>query len=90
MPSKEEYQTLITEIIQKQIAVLGPDIAIHKAEQAGGLKLDKSGQVLSVTGSEQEILQRLVDKYIELSGEIVKNILSPVFAKYPTINIKIK
>lgn len=81
---------MITEIVQKQIAILGPDIALHKAEQVNGLKLDKSGKVLSISGTEQEILQQLVDKYIELSGEIVKNILNPVFAKYPNININIK
>lgn len=79
----------MTEIIQKQIAILGPDIALHKAEQIPGLKLDKTGKVMGVSGSEQEILQALIDRYIELSGQIVKNILSPVFAKYPGISVKI-
>lgn len=90
MDNKNQYHDLITEIISKQILILGPDIALHKAEQVAGLKLDKDGKILSLGGDEQAILQQLVDKYIELSGEIVKNILTPVFAKYPSINIKIK
>ena len=90
MPNKDEYKDLITEIIKKQIAILGPDIALLKAQQVSGLKVDKDGQVVSITGEDEQILQQLVDKYIELSGEIVKNILGPVFAKYPSINVKIK
>jgi len=89
MPSREQYLELMTEIIQKQIAVLGPDMALLKAEQIPGLKLDKTGRVLSISGSEQEILQELIDRYIELSGQIVRNILNPVFAKYPGIDVKI-
>ncbi len=92
MPSatKENYRDLFTEIIQKQITILGPDIAILKASQVEGLKIDKQGKVLNIIGDESAILQMLVDKYIQLSGQIVKNILDPVFAKYPSINIKIK
>lgn len=90
MPNKEQYQELISEIVQKQIAILGPAMALHKAEQVPGLKVDKNGRVTAITGEEQEILQRLVDSYIELSGQIVKNVLNPVFAKYPSINVKIK
>ncbi|MCL5435811.1 MAG: hypothetical protein M1275_01910 [Patescibacteria group bacterium] len=89
MPSREQYQELMSEIIQKQIAILGPDIALHKAEQVPGLKLDRSGKVVALSGSEQEVLQALIDRYIELSGQIVKSILGPVFAKYPGINVKI-
>lgn len=89
MPNREQYLELMTEIIQKQIAILGPDIALHKAEQIPGLKLDRSGKVTGISGSEQEVLQALIDRYIELSGQIVKSILDPVFAKYPGINVKI-
>lgn len=90
MSNKEEYKELISEIIKKQMAILGPDIALMKAQQVGGFKFDKSGTVMDISGNEQEILQKLVDKYIELSGEIVKNVLAPVFAKYPSIDVKIK
>lgn len=90
MPTTAEYKQLINEIIKKQILVLGPDIALVRARQIAGLTVDGRGTVLKITAPEQEVLQQLIDKYIELSGEIVKNILNPVFAKYPGIDVKIK
>jgi len=90
MPTKQEYQELISEIIKKQVSILGPDIAIQRASQIDGLKVDSSGKVVSLKGDEQTILQRLIDQYIELSGQIVKNVLRPVFQKYPSIEVDIK
>ncbi len=90
MATQEEYKELLVEIIKKQMAILGPDIAILKAQQVEGLKIGKDGSVQSISGDEQQILQLLIDKYIQLSGEIVKNILGPVFAKYPSISVTIK
>jgi hypothetical protein len=90
MANNQDYQNLINDIIAKQIVVLGPDIVLLKARSISGLSVDDSGKVQSITGDAQEILQKLVDEYISLSGQIVKNILSPVFAKYPDIKIAIK
>ncbi|HLC44415.1 MAG: hypothetical protein A2722_02430 [Candidatus Doudnabacteria bacterium RIFCSPHIGHO2_01_FULL_50_11] len=90
MASKSEYKELIDEIIKKQIAVLGPDIAIWRARQIEGLKVDDKGKTIDISEPENEALQKLINTYIELSGEIVRNILNPVLAKYPTINVKIK
>ena len=90
MASKSEYKELIDEIIKKQIAVLGPDIAIWRARQIEGLKVDDKGKTIDISEPENEALQKLINTYIKLSGEIVRNILNPVLAKYPTINVKIK
>ncbi|MBI4054179.1 MAG: hypothetical protein HY397_02515 [Candidatus Doudnabacteria bacterium] len=90
MATREQYQELMSEIVNKQMTVLGPDVALQKALQVPGLKVDKTGKVSSITGDEQEILQHLINVYIELSGAIVKNILNPVFEKYPDISVKIK
>ena len=89
MAEQQDYKNLINDIIAKQIVILGPDIVLLKAKNVSGLKLDSKGQVLTIDGNFQEILQKLVDEYIALSGQIVKNILSPVFAKYPDIKISI-
>ena len=86
----EDYKKLISEIISKQTDILGADIAIRKANHVAGLKVSESGEVLSLQGNPQAILQHLVEEYIALSGEIVKNILGPVFAKYPEIKLNLK
>lgn len=83
------YQDLISEIIQKQIDILGPEMAVRKAKNVAGLSVGDDGRVLSVTGDAAAVLQNLVDQYIALSGEIVKNILNPVFMKYPEIKVNL-
>ncbi len=90
MAQEADYKNLITDIIAKQTVILGPDIVLLKARNVNGLKLSNDGQVESITGDPQAVLQTLVDEYISLSGQIVKNILTPVFAKYPDIKVSIK
>ncbi len=89
MRNPEDYRNLITEIIRKQMDILGPEIATAKAAKVEGLKVSSSGEAEEVKGNPDEVLQKLVNEYIALSGEIVKNILEPVFAKYPEIKLKI-
>jgi hypothetical protein len=47
------------------------------------------GKVESIDGNPQEVLQNLINEYVTLSGQIVKNILNPVLVKYPDINVRI-
>lgn len=81
----QDYQNLLTEIIQKQVAILGPAIAVMKAKNIPGLEVKDDGTVINIEGDAQEIVKKLVDQYVDLSGQIVKNALSSVFAKYPTL-----
>lgn len=82
---KQDYQSLLTEIIQKQVAILGPAIAVMKAKNIPGLEVKEDGTVVSIEGDPQDIVKKLVDQYVDLSGQIVKNALSSIFAKYPTL-----
>ena len=90
MIDNEDYKKLISEIIHKQIDILGPEIAIRKARNVPGIEMTDSGEVTGLSADPQETAQSLVDEYIALSGEIVKNILGPVFAKYPDIKLSPK
>lgn len=69
---------------------MGQDIVTLKAKNVSGLTLNSEGKVDSISGNPEEVLQKLVDEYIALSGQIVKNILNPVFAKYPEIKVNLK
>ena len=90
MANEADYKNLINDIIAKQTIILGPDIVMLKAHNVAGLTLSDDGKVEKLEGDLQEILQNLINEYIALSGQIVKNILSPVFAKYPEIKVLIK
>jgi len=83
--SKDEYKQMLTEIIKKQIVILGPQIAVLKARNIAGLRVSDDGEVIEITGPEQVVLQKLIDEYVALSGEIVKNAVNSIFEKYPSI-----
>jgi len=74
--SKDEYKQMLTEIIKKQIVILGPQMAVLKARGVPGLKVTDDGLVTDISEPEQDVLQKLIDEYVALSGEIVKNAVS--------------
>ena len=80
------YKKLLTDIIQKQIVILGPDIALIKARAVPGLEVDQNGSVVGIAGSPAETLRRLIDEYVALSGLIVKTTMEPLLSKYPELS----
>jgi hypothetical protein len=85
MEDKQHYIELINEIIQKQSIILGPEIAILKARNTAGLKVSETGSVTDIEGDPHAALQSLIDQYVSLAGQIVKNALGSIFQKYPNI-----
>ena len=89
-PTTEDYKSMLTEIIQKQVVILGPQIAVLKARNVAGMSVSDEGVVTEVTGPEQVVLQKLIDEYVSLSGEIVRNAVDSIFKKYPSIKTNIQ
>lgn len=85
--SLEEYKKLLTEIIKKQIVILGPDITLVKARNVSSLTVADDGSVTAVAGDPQKALQALIDQYVSLSGLIVKKTMEPLLAKYPSLKV---
>jgi len=85
--SNEDYKKLITEVIQKQVVILGPDIAIMKAKNIKGLVLAEDGAVTAIKGDPQVALKQLIDEYVSLSGLIVKKAMEPLLQKYPSVRV---
>jgi hypothetical protein len=83
--NKKQYLLLLSEIIAGQVIILGPDIAILKAKNIAGLVLNNKGNAQDVQGDIFVVLQKLVDGYVELTGQIAKNAIEPSFAEYPQI-----
>lgn len=76
--SAQDYKNLLTEVIKKQIVILGPDITLSKARNVKGLTVQDDGTVTDVTGSPQEVTQALIDQFVQLSGLIVKKTMEPL------------
>lgn len=83
----EQYRALMTEVVQKQIVILGPNISVLKARNVKELKVQDDGVVTEVSGDPQVAFQKLMDEYVALSGLIVRNILGSIMSKYPEIKI---
>ncbi len=85
MEQTEQYKSVMSEIIAKQGVILGPDMAIMRAKKIGEIVVSGDGVVTEVKGDPAEALKKLIDTYVELSGQIVKNTLGAIFIKYPSI-----
>ncbi|HAS84681.1 MAG TPA: hypothetical protein DCS23_01205 [Candidatus Yonathbacteria bacterium] len=85
MEQAEQYKAVMAEIIAKQSIILGPDMAVARAKKVSGIDVNEKGEITEVTGDPAEALKQLIDTYVELSGQIVKNALGPIFTKYPDI-----
>lgn len=83
-----DHKQLLTEVIKKQIIVLGPDITLAKARNVQGLTVADDGTVTQITGDPKEVTQKLIEQFMELSGLIVKKTMEPLLANYPGLAAK--
>lgn len=81
----EQYRAVMSEIIAKQSVILGPEMALMRARKIAEIEVGADGQVKDIKGDPAEALKRLIDSYVELSGQIVRNALGPIFTKYPGV-----
>ncbi|MBI2034410.1 MAG: hypothetical protein HYT11_01625 [Candidatus Levybacteria bacterium] len=78
-----DFKKLFTDVIKKQIIVLGPDITLAKARNVKGLIITDDGTVTDIKGDPKELIQDLIDQFVQLSGLIVKKTMEPLLANYP-------
>ncbi len=78
--SAADYKQLLTDVIKKQIVILGPDITLSKARNVKGITVADDGTVTNVEGSPQEVTQALIDQFVQLSGLIVKKTMEPLLS----------
>lgn len=79
---EERIKNLFSDIIKKQIVILGPGIALMKARNVPGITIDDEGNVSKIDGEPKILLDKLVSEYVSLSGLIVKKTLEPLLEKY--------
>ena len=75
-----DQQKLLTDVIKKQIVILGPDITLAKARNVKGLTVADDGTVTGIDGDPHVLTQELVNQFMELSGLIVKKTMEPLLA----------
>ncbi|MBI2074686.1 MAG: hypothetical protein HYT83_02485 [Candidatus Levybacteria bacterium] len=80
-----DHKKLLTEVIKKQIVILGPDITLAKARNVEGLTITDDGTVTNIMGDPQQITQKLIEQFMELSGLIVRKTMEPLLANFPGV-----
>lgn len=83
MQSSEDYKIIFTEVIKRQIAILGPDITLAKVKNVQGIQIDAEGQVTAIQGDPQVLLSELINQFVELSGLIVKKTMESILMSHP-------
>lgn len=84
MPGENtDYKKLLTDVIQKQIIILGPTITLAKARNVKGITVSDDGTVTAMQGQPQDMIQQLIDQFVQLSGLIVRKTMEPLLSAYP-------
>src|SRR5258708_5714989 len=79
----QDYKKLLTDVIKKQIVILGPGITLAKARNVKGLTVEDDGTVADMQGQPQELIQALIEQFVQLSGLIVKKTMEPLLSACP-------
>lgn len=85
MTTNEDYQALLSDLIKKQMIMLGPNVAVSKARKVSALTVTDDGSVTAVSGDAQDALRHLASEYMGLSGQIAQTTLTSLLEKYPEI-----
>lgn len=85
MEDKESYKKMLTDLIKKQMLMLGPNIALDKARKVPNLVISDEGEVLDMAGDPRVVLKGVANEYMALSGQIAQMTLNTLLEKYPGI-----
>ena len=85
MSEQDDYQSLMSDLVKKQMVMLGPGVALSKARSVGALTVANDGQVTAVAGDPHEALEQLSGEFMKLSGQIANATLASLLEQYPAI-----
>lgn len=81
----QDYKNFISDVIQKEMVIIGPQIAYDKASNVAGLSVDTAGTVISLNGDPYLVVKNLLDEYAALSQPVTQSVVFGVAQKYPTL-----
>lgn len=85
MVDVEVYKSMLTDLIKKQMVMLGPNVALGTARKVSGLTVVEDGTVSEITADPQAVVEGVTNAYMNLSGQIAQMTLKTVLEKYPTL-----
>lgn len=75
-----DYQKVLTEVLQKQMVILGPKITLAKARHVEGLQVADDGRVTAITADGHAVSVKILEQFRELSPMLVKKTMRPLLS----------
>lgn len=85
MADVDIYKNMLTDLIKKQMIMLGPNVALGTARKVNGLTVSEDGAVTDITGEPQIIMEGVANAFMNLSGQIAQMTLKTILEKYPSL-----
>ena len=73
-----DYKKVLTEVLQKQIVILGPAITLAKARHVDGIDVADDGSVMSLSADGHAVSVKVLEQFRELSPLLVKKTMKPL------------
>lgn len=70
MSDEELYKQILTSLIQKQMLLVGKNVAVQKVKNMHGIKIDDNGNVLELSGNLNQILESVLEAFTDLPSLI--------------------
>lgn len=81
------YQAALTDLVQRHMVVLGPNIALDKARKVAGLVLADDGSVSELTGDPKLVFKAVLDEYLSLAGPVAERLASAILKSHPDVTL---
>lgn len=79
----DDGKQIFTQVIKKQMEILGAGITLARVRNVPGIKIDQAGNVVSIEGNTQVLLEQLTNQFVELSGLIIKKTMESILSSRP-------
>lgn len=76
----QDYKKLLSDALQKQMLILGPQITLLKAHTIPGLSFTNDGQVTEISEDPQKVVTQFLEEFRELSVPLVKKSMKPLLS----------
>lgn len=76
---------MLSDLIKKQMVMLGPNVALGTARKVSGVTVSDDGTVTDITSNPGTVLQEVANAFMNLSGQIAQMTLKTILEKYPGI-----
>ncbi len=85
--SQDQCKQLAQEMLDKLVEVLDEHVVFKLIKEVPGITISEKAEVLSIDENPQDVIQRLMDKFLSLSNEVVVKTLQPLLTQCPWIKI---